>query len=234
MNGPRSSMTSTAQPRVGSATGGRIAGLLTAAGSALYILGLALPIGGEVYQSIGDGDEAGALTLLSESGAQWDLSTALNALGIAIAAAGLWMLGRDTVRVSAQARVRRAGALAAWLGLLSGVGVVGQVWLIVASPQEVVDGISSFPLVIAGGLAISLGLWGAFLGIGLSLIWNRHLRALGWALVVLGTLTIPTHAFIGPPASYLLLLVAGAILAAAPVRDNSAGARLSSTSASTA
>jgi hypothetical protein len=40
----------------------------------------------------------------------------------------------------------------------------------------------------------------------------------GWILLVIGTLTIPTHAFMGPPASYLLLLVVGVVLAVKPVR----------------
>ena len=66
-----------------------------------------------------------------------------------------------------------------------------------------------------------MGLLGVFIGLGLALVWLRHLRALGWVLMVLGTITIPTHAFLGPPFSYLLLLIAGVILAIAPVRDNS-------------
>jgi hypothetical protein len=197
---------------------GRVGAIVTAVGSAIYLAGLFLPIGSEVYEAGGNGDDARALALLSESGTQWDIAVGLGGLGIVIAAVGLWLLGRETAQASATPRVRRAGTIAAWLGLLSGLAAIGQIWLVISSPQEIVDGISSAPLVIVGGLANSIGLWGAFIGLGLALIWLPHLRVVGWILLVIGTLTIPTHAFMGPPASYLLLLVVGVVLAVKPVR----------------
>ena len=221
MSSPSGSTATSTEPGPHGGTGGRVAGLITAIGSAIYLAGLAVPVGGDVYEAIGEDDDAGALALLQDSGTEWDTAIALSAVGIVVAAAGLWLLGRAAARVSGQLRVQRAGTTTAWLGLFSGIGVIGQVWLIVASPQDIVDGLGSAPLVIVGGLTTSVGLLGVFIGLGLALVWLRHLRALGWVLMVLGTITIPTHAFLGPPFSYLLLLIAGVILAIAPVRDNS-------------
>ncbi len=225
MTDPSSTSSTTAlSPHPAGRTGGRLAGGLVALGSALYLSSLFLPVGSGFYEALGDGDTARAQQLLEESATEWDISQGLAAVGIVVAAVGLWVLGRDIAAVAVQGRTRRWAGIAGWLGLLSGAGAIGSIYQIAASPADLaVTDLPPAPVVVAGLLTM-VGMLGAFIGFGLDLVWMHHLKVFGWILLVVGILTLPTHAIMGPPASYLLLLVAGIVLAAAPVRDNSAAA----------
>jgi hypothetical protein len=186
---------------------------------ALVFLGAGFTeVGGDVY-SADTADEIAAA--LQAARGTWDVSNWIGAIGVAITAAGLFMLGDQVARAASSTRAVRAAAIVKWGGLATLVYLVILVYNATASTQSLADTYSdptASATLIVTGLAWTVAALAVFIALGLTLLWLPHQRWLGWLALVLGVIaTVVVGAFLGPSAAYLLLAIAGVTLAITPI-----------------
>jgi hypothetical protein len=196
----------------------RVPGILIALGAVVFLGSGFTEVGGDVY-STDSADEIAAA--LDGARGTWDASNWIGAIGIVIAAAGLFMLGAELGRAATSPRMHRAASVVKWSGLATVVYLVVQIYNATASTEALADTYSdptSSATLIVVGLAWTAAALAVFIGLGLALLWLPHQRWLGWFALVLGVIaTVLVGAFLGPSAAYLLLAVAGIALAISPI-----------------
>ena len=200
------------------ATGGRLPGFLLAVGALVFLGTGFTDVGGEVYSA--DSAEEIAAALDGARGT-WDASNWIGAIGVVIAASGLFMLGRQIGNAASVSRTDRAAAVVKWAGLATLVYVIVQIYNATASTESLAETYSdptASATLIASGLAWTAAALAVFIALGLALLWLPHQRWLGWFVLILGVITtVIVGAFLGPSAAYLVLAIAGMTLAISPV-----------------
>jgi hypothetical protein len=195
----------------------RLPGALVAVGALVFLAASFTPVGGDVYSAEGASEVAAAL-----EGARgtWNAANLVSAVGVVVAAVGLFLLGRNLRRGGQQLRTRRAARIVTLLGLATAIEAVLLVWNATASIDSLATTYgdpTGSALLITLGLAWTLAALAVFIGLGLALLWFPHQRWLGWLVLVLGPVaTILMSAFAGPDPAYLLLLICGITLWVSP------------------
>jgi hypothetical protein len=198
-------------------------GILIAVGAAISLAMLFPSVGSDFYNA---DTKQEVLDVLADQRAAWNFISWMNAVSAALVAIGLGLLGAQVRDLGGQVRVRRAGT-AIVVGAILMLTLAGiQVFIALASDETLAKYFSAdgeFPAWLGViYLLWSVGATIAFVALGLSLIWTKHQRWLGWIIIILGPIAaLVLAAVMGGTGTIPLLLLVGITMWASPVRDES-------------